>query len=82
MKSYGIKNNKIYVVTAYKWGDRENHSYTCGVFGLKDSAIKCAEMQADYRGGKYSCHVEEFELNWLGDDCDMKTIYNAKGREL
>ncbi len=53
----------IYTVHAYRWGDRECHSYTVGVFGKKDAALKAAETEEDYRGGKYECEVLEWALD-------------------
>lgn len=55
-----MKNPKnYYVVTAYRWGDRNNHSYVIGVFGGKAKAIKAADAHAEYRGGKYECMVDK-----------------------
>jgi len=53
----------IYTVHAYRWGDRECHSYTVGVFGKKHAALKAAENEEDYRGGKYECEVLEWTLD-------------------
>ena len=53
----------IYTVHAYRWGDRECHSYTVGVFGKKYAALKAAETEEDYRGGKYECEVLEWALD-------------------
>lgn len=53
----------IYTVHAYRWGDRECHSYTVGVFGKKHAALKAAETEEDYRGGKYKCEVLEWTLD-------------------
>jgi len=53
----------IYTVHAYRWGDRECHSYTVGVFGKKNAALKAAETEEDYRGGKYECEVLEWALD-------------------
>ena len=53
----------IYTVHAYRWGDRENHSYSVGVYGKKHAALKAAETEEDYRGGKYECEVLEWTLD-------------------
>ena len=53
----------IYTVHAYRWGDRERHSYIVGVFGEKHSALKAAETEEDCRGGKYECEVLEWTLD-------------------
>ena len=53
----------IYTVHAYRWGDRECHSYSVGVYGKKHAALKAAETEQDYRGGKYECEVLEWTLD-------------------
>ena len=50
-----------YVVTAYRYGNLELHSYVLGVYKKKHAAIKRAEAEESYRGGKYSCRIVEFE---------------------
>lgn len=57
-----MKQN-IYTVHAYRWGDRELHSYLVGVYKKKHAALKCAEAEEQWRGGKYECEV----LEWLPD---------------
>ena len=54
---------KVYVVTAYRWGDRAYLSYVVGVFQKKLAAIKRTEEEEEYRGGKYRCEV----LEWVID---------------
>ena len=66
---------KIYVITAYKFGKRENHSYLVGVFSKKHKAIIEAEKHTDYRGGKYSCVIEECVVN---EPNQCKEIYKTK----
>lgn len=75
-----MKSNEIYVVIAYRWGDRENHSYTLGVFGKKQAAITCAESHTTYRGGKYTCVVEKCLLDKFDNDEDNYTteVYRTK----
>lgn len=62
-----IRQKKIYVVIAYRWGDCENHSYLVGTTFRKDNAIKMAQKENEYRGGKYTCTVYEV-LNGVWDD--------------
>ena len=54
---------KVFVVTAYRYGDKESHSYVLGVFEQRHLAIESAEQERDYRGGKYYCEVLEVELD-------------------
>jgi hypothetical protein len=49
----------FYVVTAYRWGQRNAHSYVVGAFTDLDKAQACAVAHVDYRGGKYACEVVE-----------------------
>ncbi len=56
--------NSYYVVTMYRWGNRENHSYVLGVFSTKTKAIKAGEKEQSYRGGtKYYPECLEVPLN-------------------
>lgn len=72
----------MFIVTAYKWGDAEMHSYPIGVFDNLDLAIIESEAHADYRGGKYACVVDECQLNHYRneDDRHTKEVYRAKSR--
>ena len=56
--------SKVYTVHAYRYGNREAHSYGVGVFNKKHGALKAAEVEEEHRGGgKYICEVIEWELN-------------------
>lgn len=72
--------NEIYIVTAYRWGDRSEHSYNLGVFTKKHKAQKTADSHCEYRGGKYACVVDKCQLNHFENDADEYTIeiYRAK----
>ena len=56
-------NNIIYVVNAFRWGGRENHSYFVGVYSDEIQAIKAAIDHEEYRGGKYQCEVIEAQVD-------------------
>ncbi len=68
----------VYVVTAYRWGDRNLHSYVVGVFDKKHKAINSADEQSAFRGGKYGCVVEEFIMGEYSDIPQHKEIYMSK----
>ena len=72
--------NEIYIVTAYRWGDKSDHSYNLGVFQKKHKAQQVAESHCQYRGGKYACVVYKCVLNEFDNDSDNYTneIYRAK----
>jgi hypothetical protein len=57
------ETQKFYTVNAYRWGDRELHSYSVGVYTNKQAALQAAESEAEWRGGKYECEV----LEWIPD---------------
>lgn len=75
-----MKENEIYIVTSYRWGEREKHSYNIGVFTKKEKAIEIADSHRDYRGGKYACVVEKCIIDNFNNNCDNHTIevYRAK----
>ena len=78
-----IKDQKFYIVTAYRFGGRSNHSYTLGIFSKRDKAKKCANSHYEYRGHKYSCEVEEYVVNNKFDNKNhsSKQIYQSGGFE-
>lgn len=61
-----------YVVTMYRWGDRECHSYVLGVFSKKTRAEKAAKREEEYRGGKYSPECIEIPID-MELDCLSET---------
>ena len=54
----------VYTVNAWRFGNRENHSYIVGVYSRKEKALKAAEVEEEYRGGKYTCEV----IEWIMDE--------------
>jgi hypothetical protein len=54
---------KVYIITSYRWGERDNHSYNVGILTNKEKSIKLAKKHAEVRGIKYECVVEEWYLN-------------------
>jgi len=51
---------RVYVVTMYRYGDREKHSYVLGVFTSKDMAKKWGEDEEIFRGNKYKYDITTF----------------------
>lgn len=60
-------SQQIYTVHAYRWGDRELHSYSVGVYPKKHAALQAAEAETEYRGGKYECEVIEWVIGRLSN---------------
>lgn len=54
-----------YIVTAYRFGERELHSYVVGVYSTKTKALKYADIEEDFRVGKYSCEVLEVKVDYV-----------------
>lgn len=53
----------VYVVTAHKWGSLEGHSYTCGAFDNRESAIEAANKEMIWKDGKYDFLLSVVGLN-------------------
>jgi hypothetical protein len=68
----------MYVVTAYRWGLRDCHSYVVGAYADFDVAKSMAERHVEYRGGKYGCEVEECKLEDVPSTL-LNDEGNAKG---
>ena len=65
----------VYVVTMYRWGDRECHSYLLGVYSIKTKAEKAALTEKDFRGGnKYYPEILEITVNGPPDMRTFKVI--------
>lgn len=58
----------LYVVEALRWDDRENHSYIVGVYSDKRKAAEAALAEEFWRGGKYTCEIQEHELDQKDSD--------------
>ena len=51
--------NALYIVTAYRYGMRDAHSYVVGAWTDLAVAKAAADSEVEYRGGKYGCEVVE-----------------------
>ena len=67
----------VYTVNAYRYGDREAHSYSVGVFSKKSRALKEATIEEEWRGGKYVCEVLEWTLDKGAAGVHDKDIYKV-----
>lgn len=54
------KSRLVYIVTMYRYGDREKHSYVYGAFSNENIAREWGEKEKDYRGGKYEPEIIRF----------------------
>ena len=73
----------VYVVTMYRFADREKHSYVFGVYDDEMLALKEAEKEQMSRGGtKYYPEIWEYDLDnekqrrvlKLGDEVNALTL--------
>lgn len=58
---------KVYIVTMYRYGDKESHNYIIGVYTSKDIAIMNGNTEIIWRGNKYYPEVVEMELDKSND---------------
>lgn len=55
---------KVFNVHAYRFGDRERHSYLVGIYSTRAKAKNAAKHEEAIRGGnKYRCEIIEIELD-------------------
>jgi hypothetical protein len=68
---------KYYIVTMYRWGERDKHSYVLGVYNKKAKAQDEAQKEKEYRGGnKYYPEILECDIN---DTMKFKEILKLEG---
>ena len=70
-------NLPLYLVIAYRYGNRHGHHYPIGVFTNKTQAIEEAQDYHYFRGGKYE-HII-FEVNKLGFNDKIKEVWKSNG---
>ena len=70
---------KTYLAIAYRWGELSNHHYMVYAGSDKTKALALAENEPQYRGGKYSCSVLEF--NEDGTDYERIAHFNSMAKE-
>jgi hypothetical protein len=59
---------KVYVVTMYRYGDREKHSYVLGVWSTRELAYKYGLTEESWRGQKYGHVITEWNID--ANECD------------
>ena len=63
------KEKVIYTVHAFRYADRERHSYIVGVYPKKKQALDAAEAEQDWRGGnKYFCEIRKWVIGSENED--------------
>ncbi len=69
---------KVYIVTMYRYGDKESHNYIIGVYTTKNIAIMNGNVELLCRGYKYYPEVIETELDKSNDNYIVVTIEQFK----
>jgi len=59
-----------FVVVAYRYGLRDDHSYVVGVFSDLGLALQAADDHVGHRGGKYGCEVLDCDVRTKTDEWD------------
>ena len=67
----------LYIVIAYRYGNRHGHHYPIGVFQNKEQAIKEAQDYHYFRGSKYEHIILEIEDFGFNDD--LKEVWKSNG---
>lgn len=69
----------VYILTARRWNNDNDHNYTLGVFTNLKKAIKVANDHKAYRGGKYEISIEKCRINFFNEDHITYTeeVYNT-----
>lgn len=65
----------MYIIMAYRFGDKEKHSYVVGLEEDLEDAKKLAQKEEYHRGGKYSCVVDEMEPGQIKNN----RVYETEG---
>ena len=65
-------SNYVYIVTMKRWGGDESHNYVIGVYSTFGRAEEAAELEEEYRGGKYERDVTVFKCNKVFRDYDER----------
>ncbi len=58
-----MKSEVVYPVVAYRFGDKERHSYIVGIFTDDRKAVSEALAEEEFRGGKYECAIYKIPLD-------------------
>lgn len=54
----------VYVVTMYRYGNHESHSYVLGAWSKKAKAQDEGVQEEEHRGGKYKPEITEWEVEF------------------
>ena len=70
---------KVYMVTMYRYGDKESHSYPLGVWSDPEIAKMNGNTEVLWRGRKYYFEIVGYELDTPNDlDTIAEVIYTLE----
>lgn len=70
MPETSLPRPTVYVVVAYRYGLRDDHSYVVGAYATEALARRAAEDHRLHRGGKYACEVLACDIRHTTDEYD------------
>ena len=62
-KAKHILYGTLYVVQMYRWGNKEGHNYTAGIFDNETDAKACGVAENIWRGSKYEPTIYQHNIN-------------------
>ena len=68
--------NKLFVVEALRWGDREDHTYVVGVFDNLQDACEACVVEEMWRDGKYECFINDCNEMNIEIQEQKKTLFD------
>ena len=68
--------NKLFVVEALRWGDREDHTYVVGVFDNLQDACEACIVEEMWREGKYECFINDCNEMNIEIQEQKKTLFD------
>lgn len=68
-----------YVITAYRWGLRDDHSYVVAATTDLESAKDIARTEEEHRRGKYGVAVEHTAPKWRASGRFSRLVYYRGG---
>ena len=72
----------VFVVTMYRYGSNENHSYVLGVWSSEELALQAGEAEALWRGDKYKPEVTAWNVDANEyDNLMTPALADGQGRE-
>jgi hypothetical protein len=73
-----VADSAYYIVKALRYGNWDSYSYIVGVCSTLEKAKKLAQEEFEFRGGKYTCQVFDFEVDGKETEQEKQPLYEAK----